>query len=179
MKILVLMPCQEQSVYAAAAIYKNMAQDVKDKTFMMPLFMDYLVQTKLTSDWVSSFYDTLVTAKTIIAAANEADDDLIIFGNVNKDMCEFDAIFSFQDIEETLPYEDKFLEKIKQMVSEDELLTSYINHTYSSDDAKMWLRDCRATADFLGAYIKTDTEKKLKKLQDEYEKMGCGKWHFN
>ena len=32
MKILVLMPCDERAVYAAAGIYRNMSKDIKEKT---------------------------------------------------------------------------------------------------------------------------------------------------
>lgn len=169
MKILVLMPCDERAVYAAAGIYRNMSKDVREKSFFMPLYMDYLKQMNLSTNWVESFFDALVSAKRLINSADE-NDDLIIFGNVGRDLCEFDAIFNFQDIEKSLPYEDKFLEKIKEIVGESDLLSAYVSNLHLASESKMSLQDCAATADFLGAYIKTDVEKKVKKIKEEYEK---------
>lgn len=50
MKILVLMPLDEKNTYTAAGIYKALPAKVKDITFSMPMFMDYIVGTKASSN---------------------------------------------------------------------------------------------------------------------------------
>lgn len=167
MKILVLMPCDERYVYAAAGIYKALPHELKEKTFAMPMFMDYLIQTKVVGNWIMAFYDAIISAKAIYNST-QPDEDLIIIGNIPSE-CEFDAVFSFQDIEETLTYEDKFIEKIKNLVEGDQLLTSTIADLHKVDEVKLALRNCTATADFLTRYITTDIKNKLEKLQKEYE----------
>ena len=47
MKILVLMPCDEKMTYYAATIYKNMPKEIKEVSFMMPMYMDFLVNNKI------------------------------------------------------------------------------------------------------------------------------------
>lgn len=162
MKILVLMPCDERMTYVAAEIYKNLPNNVKDVTFSMPMFMDYLVSSKIVGNWVVAFYDALVSMKQVYKASGE--ENLIIFGTAPKDL-EFDVIFSFQDADQTLSYKDVFLEKIKEMVAEDELLTSKIAALYSVDDVKYALTNCSATAEFLTSYLKSN-----EKLEEFYEK---------
>ena len=169
MKILVLMPCDERAIHASAEIYRNMSKETKEKSFFMPLYIDYLRQMSLSRTLIEAFYDALVSAKMLIKSATE-DDDLIIFGNVGRDLCEFDVVFNFQDIEESLPYSDKFLDKVKEIVVEDDLLYSYVSNLHLADESKMALHNCAATADFLGAYIKADVEKKVKRIKEEYEK---------
>ena len=117
MKILVLMPCDERMIYSAAKIYKELPNDIKDITFSMPMFMDYLISSKVVGNWVYAFFDSFVSMKNIYKTANRNRDDLIVFGTAPKNM-KFDAIFSFQDDAEQLPYEDKFLRKIKEIVKE-------------------------------------------------------------
>ena len=162
------MPCDEQHVYAAAGIYKALPQEMKDVTFPMPMFMDYLIQNKIVGNWVMAFFDSLVSMKGIYRAANEKNEDLLIIGTAPADM-EFDAVFNFQEIEESLPYEDKFIEKIRVAVKSEELLTDLIADLVGADASKLALRDCVATADFLTKYMKTDIKNKLEKLRKEYE----------
>lgn len=50
MKILILMPCSEAWTYHATGIYKALPQDVKEITFAMPMYMEYLVDTKISQD---------------------------------------------------------------------------------------------------------------------------------
>lgn len=168
MKILVLMPCDEQHVYAAAGIYKALPQEVRDVTFPMPMFMDYLIETKIVGNWIMAFFDTLVSAKNIYRTAVEKNDDLLIIGTAPADM-EFDAVFNFQDIEESLPYEDKFIDKIKIAVKSDDMLTQLVADLVGADASKLALHNCIATADFLAKYMQTDIKNKLEKLRKEYE----------
>ena len=162
MKILVLMPLQEQSAYMAMGIWKNMPAEVKDKTFCMPAFMDYLVTTKLVPNWEYALFDTILCAEKMAAVEDE---DLIILGNVKKDL-HFDVVFNFQDVKESLPYEDKFVEMMKNKVRSEEILFNKVNNLYTNEDSKMALHNCRATADFLTDYLKTDP--KLGQIRKEY-----------
>jgi len=163
MRILVLMPLDEKSVYMAAGIYKALPHELQDRTFCMPMFMDYLVQTGLVKNWGYALFDTLLTAKKLYEADDE---DLIIIGNTDKKY-EFDAIFNFQDIEKDLPFEDEFVNKVKELVQSEEVLVKMINNLYENKDSIMPLHNCVATADFLTAYIETDPG--LDKLRKEYE----------
>ena len=60
MKILVLMPCDEKMTYIAAKIYKELPNEIKDITFSMPMFMDYLISSKVVGNWVYAFFDAFV-----------------------------------------------------------------------------------------------------------------------
>jgi hypothetical protein len=167
MKILILMPCDEQHVYAAAGIYKALPNEMKDITFPMPMFMDYLIENKIVGNWIMAFFDSLISMKNIYNAAMNR--DLLIIGTAPVDM-EFDIVFNFQDIEQDLPYKDAFLEKIREAVKSDEMLLKMVSNLYSADASKMPLHNCIATADFITKYMKTDVKNKLEVLRKQYEK---------
>ena len=164
MKILILMPLDEKWVYMANGIYSALPAKAKDVTFGMPIFMQYCMTTKATPNWIYAVYDALVAVRSVYEAAK--DEDLIIIGNCSKDL-EFDEIFNFQDIEEDMPFEDKFMEKIQELVKEDESLTKYVNNLYTNDDSKMALHNITATADFIAAYLETDP--KIEQIKNEYK----------
>ena len=166
MKILVLMPCDERMTYIAAKIYKELPNEIKDITFSMPMFMDYLVSSKIVGNWVYAFFDAFVSMKNIYKAAAKEKDDLIVFGTAPKNM-KFDAIFSFQDDAEQMPYKDKFLRKVKEIVKDEQKLAAYIENLYGAEDSKFNLYNCTATAGFLAEYIKTDP--KLEEIRAKYE----------
>lgn len=166
MKILVLMPCDERMVYYAAKIYKELPNDVKDITFSMPMFMDYLISSKIVGNWVYAFFDSLVSMKNIYKTASKSNDNLIVFGTAPKKM-KFDAIFSFQDDAEQMPYEDKFIDKVKEIVADEYKLRRYVEDLYGADDSKFNLYNCKATAGFLADYLKTDPH--LEDIRAKYE----------
>lgn len=164
MKILVLMPLDERSVYMAARLYAALPDDVKEHTFAMPMFMEYLVEGKIAANWAASVFQTIIAARSVYRAAK--DDDLIVIGNINQDY-KFDAIFNFQDAEKDEPYVDVFVDKLSTI--DDDALQVIISNLYSNEDSKMPLHNCKASGDFLGKYIKTDPH--LKKLEEEYQKI--------
>lgn len=173
MKILVLMPLQEQSAYMAMGIYKALPAEVKDKCFCMPAFMDYLVVSKICPNWEYALFDTLFASQKILEVPDE---DVIIIGNVKKDY-QFDAIFNFQDLNEDMKYNDPFLDTMREKVASEELLANMVNDMYRAEDSRMTLHNCQATADFLAAYLGTDPhlddlkkeyEEKLKALKESY-----------
>lgn len=162
------MPCDEQHVYAAEGIYKHLPEEIKNVTFPMPMFMDYLIQTKTVGNWIMAFMDTLYSAKKLYECA---DKDLIVIGTLPT-TCEFDAIFNFQEIDESLPYEDKFLEKIKEIVKPERVLSDMVDNLVTADKSIFALHDCKATADFLSKYIKTDVKEILNALENEFAQIG-------
>ena len=169
MKILVLMPCNERMTYAAARIFKEMPIELKEITFMMPLFMDYYMEVNKDAQPIHALFNALLGAQSLYNAAGSK--DLIIFGNVNKNM-KFDVVFSFQDSEMSMEYEDKFIALVKEKVAEYEQLTKYINNLYTKEDVVFQLTNCVSTAGFLTDYIKTDP--KLEEIKAKYE----GKLNF-
>ena len=166
MKILVLMPCDERMTYIAAKIYKELPNEVKDITFSMPMFMDYLVSSKIVGNWVYAFFDAFVSMKNIYKAAAKEKDDLIVFGTAPKNM-KFDAIFSFQDDAEQMPYKDNFLGKVREIVEDEPKLTAYVENLYGAEDSIFNLYNCNASAGFLADYLKTDP--KLDEIKAKYE----------
>ena len=104
--------------------------------------------------------------KNIYKTAAKNKDDLIVFGTAPKNM-KFDAIFSFQDDAEQIPYKDKFLGKVKKIVEDEPKLAAYIENLYGAEDSKFNLYNCTATAGFLAEYIKTDP--KLEEIRAKYE----------
>jgi len=165
MKILLLMPLDEKFSYMAMGIYNNLPHEIKDKTFCMPTFMDYLVNVKVCPNYEYAIFDTILSAKKVYDAAKG--DDLIIIGNMPKEY-KFDAIFNFQDLVEDLPYKDFFLEKVIEKVAGEEILMKMVNNMYAKEDSKLALHNCTATADFLTAYL--DTDPHLNKIEKDYKR---------
>lgn len=164
MKILVLMPLDEKWVYMANGLYNALPIEAREKTFAMPMFMQYAITTKTTPNWLYAQFDALVAVKGVYNAAK--DGDLIVIGNCDKDM-KFDAIFNFQDIEKDMPYEDLLLEKTKEVVKSDEQLLGYLTNLYTNKDSIMPLHNVAAAADFLAAYLNTDP--KIEQIRKQYQ----------
>lgn len=164
MKILVLMPLDEKWVYMATGIYNALPAEVRNKTFAMPMFMQYSITTKITRNWLYATFDALVAVKSVYKAAQ--DGDLIVIGNCDKDM-KFDAVFNFQDIFEDLPYQDLLMKKTKDLVKEDEQLLDYLTNLYTNEDSIMPLHNVTAAADFLAAYL--DTDPKIEQIKKQYQ----------
>lgn len=154
MKILVLMPCDETAVHSAMEIYKNLDEECKNCTLSMPVYMDYLLITKQAENLIYALAYAMTSAKKGIAK----DQDLIVFGNVPKNITEFDAIFSFQNHEETLPYRDLFIERTKILFKDSKELSSLLENLYTNDDVKLNLTNSKATAKFLSDYMKTKVD---------------------
>lgn len=169
MKILLLMPCDEQHVHAATSIYSNLSDYAQEHTFVMPMFMEYLIQTNAAANWSEAFFKTMLSTQKIYLAAQEEEDDLIIIGNLNNNFT-FDVVFNFQEIEESLPYEDNFIQKLREVCETEPTLLKYINKLHIADESKLALRDCGATADFLSRYLvsSADFEKAKKHFEEVF-----------
>ena len=164
MKMLILMPCDEQHVYAATGIYNALPSDLKDKCFCMPMFMEYLRETNQVNNWVRSLFYTVLSAEQLYAASGK--DDFILIGNIGQEF-KFDVVFNFQEIDESLPYKDNFMEKCQDIVKEEPFLLQYIAALHSADESKMALQNCRATADFIADYIASEPD--LAALKEQYK----------
>lgn len=165
MRLLLLMPLDQQHVDAAAGIFKALPRKIQEHTFIMPTFMEYLIHMGKSQNWLWAFFDAIVSAQNVYKTAEANGDDLIIVGNL-PNTYKFDAIFNFQEIDETLPYKDNHAEKIKELVQSEEVLANIVNNLYSAEDSKFSLENCAATADFLTAYL--DTDPQLDKIKAKY-----------
>lgn len=165
MKILVLMPCDEKMVYWAAEIYKNLEEDIKDNSFFVPMFMDYLIQTKQTENWVYALADGLISANLLCKKADEEKKDIIIFGNASSDI-KFDKVFSFQDGEVIAPYLDFFIEKTKTIFTDAEDFIELLENLHTKNEVKLMLTNCKATATLINDLIKSQVD--LEKIKNNY-----------
>ena len=165
MKILLLMPLDEKYVWIATAIFSRLNEKVKQVTFPMPMYMEYLFQTKKAENWTYAMFDTIVSANYLYKTAKEKNEDFILIGNCKAEN-EFDAVFNFQDIEEELPYKDNFLEHIQTLVNDEPLLKDTLAGFHQQSESQMSLINCTATAHFLERYIDTDMEIKDEKIKE-------------
>lgn len=156
MKMLILMPCDEQHVYAATAIYNALPQELKDNTFAMPMFMEYLRDTNQVGNWVKALFYTILAAEGLYAATPK-NENFILIGNIGNEF-KFDVVFNFQDIDESLPYEDKFMDMCQNIVKDEPSLFQYIAELHQADESKMALQNCVATADFITDYIASEPD---------------------
>ncbi len=168
MKILVLMPVYDTHEDITYAIYSKLPHEVKEKVFGMNMYSSYLKAIKTNLTPFEAYFETLMVTEKVYESCG-ADEDLIIFGNLPKKY-KFDAVFTFQDNIEALPYKDLWLDKIDEVATEvsDPILDKYFTKPfYSEEDSQTDLIDCTAAADFLAAYLQTDP--KLDKIKREYE----------
>ena len=165
MKILILMPCSEAWTYHATGIYKALPQEVKEITFAMPMYMEYLVDTKISQDWIHAYFDSAVTVKALYKAAQMKNENLVVIGNTIKDL-EFDAVFNFQDEAFDMEYDDKFISKLDELVKEIPELKSYTAGLHEAHESKMPLHNYVATADFITDYLQTDPQ--LDRVKEKY-----------
>lgn len=173
MKILILMPLDEQHVYAATGIYKNLSPELQNITLAMPMFMEYLIETHISPNWVYALFDTLISAKSYCKTAEQSKGDLIIIGNTLKDY-QFDAVFNFQDIEEALPYKDNFIEHLlnDEQIKENQVLLQQIAGLHEAHESILPLMNCKASAQFIEDYMKTDPQLDKITVAFDVEKFG-------
>lgn len=167
MRILVLMPLRQEASDMAAALYNALPEEIKDVTFPMPTYMEYLVLTKQSPNYLFSCFDTLYSAEKIYETSVRENLDLMIFGNINSKY-KFDKVFNFQDIDNALLYEDKFIERVAEDVKSEDKLLSMVNNLHKKEESSLALTNCSAAAEFLAAYMKTDPH--LEEIEKEYKK---------
>lgn len=170
MKILILMPCDEQHVFAATGLERRLPEELADRCFSMPHFMQYLINIKKTNNWMEALVFTMVSEKKFYEQhLKEGTDNVIIIGNVPKTQI-FDAVFNFQDIDEALPYIDKFMNKTKTVFHGEKKLTDLFENLYENKDSQLALKNLDATAQFIQDYLKSDNSEKLKEIKENYLK---------
>lgn len=164
MKILVLMPLSESHSHIAMAIHKALPHEVREKSFIMPAYIDYILTTKAVENSILAVSNALYAAQLCWKQAEEKGEDLIIFGNIDTSF-KFDVIFNCQDDKLDMPYKDGRAEKMVELVKGTDV--EYIAHElYTDKDSKMALHNPVAIADFLTAYLETDPH--LEKIAAEY-----------
>ena len=161
MKILVLFPLDEKYSYIATALYKALDQSVKDNTFVMPMFSEWQMATKhmilgddLPIHWNVATFGSIVKAREMYKIQEEAHKDFLLIGNISPQY-KFDAIFNFQEIEKDLPYEDQYIDKLRKVFADVEVLAKNLE-LYGADASKMTLHNIEAAAAFLSSYMQTD-----------------------
>lgn len=166
MRMLIMMPCDEQHVYAATGIYNALPEELKQITFPMPMFMEYLRDTKQCDNWVKSIFYTMISAEELYMSSVRDGEDFILIGNIGNEF-KFDVIFNFQEIDESLPYEDLFMKKCQDIVKDEPSLLQYIAALHTADESKMALQNCKATADFIADYMASEPD--LDALKEQYK----------
>lgn len=166
MKILVITDCSERGIHYATTLYKNLSREIKDITFCIPMFMEYLIDTKIEPKYLSAFFYSLVSMKSVYKAAEEKNDDLIVIGNAPKELT-FDAVFSFAGEDDKENSADAFIDYVKQLVVGLKPLEKYANNLYAESDCTFSLHNCSASSQFIEDYIKT--EPKLDKIKEKYK----------
>jgi hypothetical protein len=161
MKILVLMPLDEKWSFISTALFQNLSRNAKDKTFVMPMFSEWQMATKhmilgndLPIHWNVATFGSILKAKEMYKIQNATKQDFILIGNISPDY-KFDVIFNFQDMEKDEPYQDLYIEKLKEVFAEDKVLSSNLNF-YDATASTMTLHNITAAAEFLSKYIETD-----------------------
>lgn len=168
MNILVLMPLNERQVYAATGIYKNLPTDVQEKTFPMPMYMQYLISTKRASNWMEAAIFSIACAINFCKQHEE----VVILGNLPMDKKSFDRVYNFQDIEQNMPYKDEAINKLIETIGDSDSdedsknhLLKYLGNLHVADESEMALHNCRATAGFLGKMSTSDPH--LERFKEE------------
>lgn len=172
MKILVLMPLDERWSYIATELWKHLDEDARDCTFAMPMFTEWQMATKrfvLGSDlpphWNVATFGTLVKAREVYHIQEAVERNLIIIGNIDPDY-KFDAVFNFQDVNQDLPYQDHYLDKLSEAFKNEPSLVKYL-HFYPSTASTLTLHNIEAAAAFLSAYVRTDVH--LDEVRAKYQ----------
>lgn len=165
------MPLDEKWSFIATGIYKAMSEHAKEVTFAMPMFSEWQMAThnfvmkNLPEHWNVATFGSIVKAKEVYKTALANKQDIIIIGNMSPEY-EFDAIFNFQDAVEDLPYEDKYVAKLKEVFKNDEVLSRALEF-YDAAASKFTLHDINAAAQFLSEYLETDPH--LDEVKERYK----------
>lgn len=170
MKILVLTPCNITNLDFCIEIWKRLNPSVQSCSFCVPMFMQYLVDSRQAADQTEAFFFAMRAAEKVYSGKK---DNVIIFGNMTQEYS-FDAVFNIQS-GLNAPYRDLFIEALNQVIQPDGeddsaylVLSRYTTNLHKSDESRFPLENADATADFLNSYISTNVESKLEELKQEY-----------
>lgn len=166
------MPLDEKWSYIATGLFKALPREVQENTFVMPMFSEWQMATKnmvighdLPLHWNVATLGTIIKAREMYQLQDIEEKDFLLIGNIRPDF-EFDAIFNFQDAEVDLPYEDKYVEKLREVFADEIAITNNLEF-YDASASKMTLHDFNAAAEFLASYLKTDPH--LDEIKEKYK----------
>ena len=172
MKILVLMPLDEKWSYIASALYENLTEEAKQKTFAMPMFTEWQMATKklvvgkdLPLHWNTATFGTIIKAREMYQLQDAAKQDFMLIGNIRPDY-KFDAIFNFQDVEKDEEYKDLYIEKLREVFKNEQTLMNNLEF-YDAAASTMTLHNITAAAKFLSAYLETDPH--IEEIKEKYK----------
>lgn len=175
MKILVLMPLDEKWSYIATALWEHLdAKIKKENAFAMNMFSEWQIHTKkmiigpdVPVHWNVATLGSIIKAKEMYQLNDKLKKDFILIGNINPEY-KFDLIVNFQDLNEDLPYEDKYIEKLREVFKDTPEVMKLLN-MYEAKDSTMTLHNITAAAAFLSAYLGTDPH--LDEIKEKYKEI--------
>ena len=174
MKILVLVPNNLTNLEYCMKIWEKLNPEIQEKSFCIPMYMQYLVDTNQVKDQTEAFFYAMRAAEMVYQNI-KAGDTAIIFGNMNKGY-QFDTVFNFQNNHYDM-YKDYFIEALNEVIKPDteddssyKILSRYTTNLHEANESSLILMDIDAASEFLNSYISTDVEQTLKDLRTEYLK---------
>ena len=172
MKILVLVPNNLTNLEYCMKIWEKLSPEIQQKSFCIPMYMQYLVETKQVKDQTEAFFYAMRAAEMVYNSIKLGDTG-IIFGNMNKDY-RFDTIFNFQNNKYAM-YKDYFIEALNEVIKPDgeddsayKILSQYTSNLHEANESTLILMDIDAASEFLNKYAATDVEQTLKDLRTQY-----------
>ena len=174
MKILVLVPNNLTNLEYCMKIWEKLNPEIQEKSFCIPMYMQYLVDTNQVKDQTEAFFYAMRAAEMVYQNI-KAGDTAIIFGNMNKGY-KFDTVFNFQNNHYDM-YKDYFIEALNEVIKPDteddssyKILSRYTTNLHEANESSLILMDIDAASEFLNSYTSTDVEQTLKDLRTEYLK---------
>lgn len=170
MKILVLMPVGTEYSATGFEFYKNLSDYASNSTIVICNVVDYLLETNAQDNYGIAVLNAITGTEKIYEEAVENNEDIVIFGNVNKKY-DFDLVFNFQDAnDDTLPYKDLLIEKMREISFDSDVpaeeLEFYNLHT--ADESQLTLKNSKATAELISELL---ASKPIINQQDKNEQI--------
>lgn len=172
MKILVLVPNNVTNLEYCMQIWEKLRPELQEKSFCIPMYIQYLVETGQAKDQTEAFFYAMRCAEMIYKNTTK-NDMMIIFGNMNKNY-KFDTIFNFQNNTYD-KYKDYFIEALNEVIKPDgdddsayKLLSQYTTNLHEASESSLVLMNIDAACDFLNSYTKTNIDKTLNELRTNY-----------
>ena len=174
MKILVLVPNNLNNLEYCMQIWEKLNPKVQEKSFCIPMYMQYLVETGQAKDQTEAFFYAMRSAEMVYKNIKVGEVG-IIFGNMNKGY-KFDAIFNFQNNNYEL-YKDYFIEALNEVIKPDgdddsayKTLSKYTTNLHEANESSLILMNIDAASEFINNYTSTDVEQTLNELKTNYLK---------
>lgn len=174
MKILVLVPNNLTNLEYCMKIWEKLNPKIQEKSFCIPMYMQYLVETNQAKDQTEAYFYAMRAAEVVYKNIKFGD-TAIIFGNMSK-AYEFDTVFNFQN-NQYERYKDYFIESLNEVIKPDgeddsayKFLSQFTTNLHEANESTLVLMNIDAASEFLNNYTATDVEQTLKDLRTEYLK---------